>query len=191
MGQKVIGLDLDGVILNQASNKIEAARKLGIRLDLKETPSDILWEALPKDKALEKKFRWLVYDDPETSRATPLMPDVCQGLDVFKKLEWSYVLVSRRPEFSVPSALELLRLRGLWGKYFDQSNTHFVSSKKEKAEVLLKLGAEVYLDDQPSVLREISPTIQKFLFDNIGVYPASSEYWVVSNWLEFVAALRA
>jgi hypothetical protein len=68
--------------------------------------------------------------------------------------------------------------------FFDDTNTHFVSSIAEKADACARLGMTHYLDDETGVIRVLGSVRHRFLLDphgNVG----TSDARVVRSLEEF------
>lgn len=181
--QHIIGLDLDGVIIDHTANKIRLAREFGFDLTLEETPSDIIRTKLLKDT--HDKIQWHLYDDPDMALSASLVTGAREGLELLRASQLPYILISRRKKPEI--ARQLLERFGLWPTYFDDSNTFFVKNSAEKNERAKALNVTTYLDDQPSVIAALADVPQKFLFDPHGVYaPSPQQYRTVKSWIEFL-----
>lgn len=179
--EKIIGLDLDGVIIDHTQSKIDAAKSLGIDLSVSDTPSDVLRNRIEEDAY--KKIQRMIYDDKDTAFNDPMIPGAEEGLDAIKNSGFKYFLISRQklPELTKDN----LKYRGLWGKYFNEKNTFFIieESKREKAK---ELKVNIYIDDKPSVLSDMETVNQRFLFDPLDVYPNEDWYKKKKTWKEFL-----
>lgn len=183
---KIIGLDLDGVIIDHTENKLAVSRSFGVNLKREETVSDVM------DKKIEpeiyKKIQKMLYNDPAVAYKAALMPGAKEGLAYLTARKFPYFLISRRE--SRESAVELLKIHGLWPKYFSAVNAFFVKTKKDKEAVSKRLGVTHFIDDQPSVLSEIVSVKNKFLFDHLGVYGGADESYVkLDSWPNFLTYL--
>jgi len=187
----VIGLDMDGVIIDHTANKIAVAKRLGYELLEAQTPSDITAAFIPEPAY--GRFQQIIYDDPVIALSPPPYPGVLEGLRAIKASGTPYFLISRRK--NPPRAIELLKKRGLWPQFIDEDNfiseknAFFVLKKKDKDDRAKALGVNVYIDDQPSVLAELASVPDKFLFDPLGVH-AQGDYTVVRSWPEFLSMLK-
>ncbi|MBI2064097.1 MAG: hypothetical protein HYT66_00015 [Candidatus Yanofskybacteria bacterium] len=177
--KKVIGFDMDGVIIDHVANKLFVAEKFGIKVTKDQTPSDIMRELVPR--ATWENIQTKMFDDPTIALTPPLMPGVVNVLRKLKQNNVPYFLISRRKK--PDRAIELLRVRGLWPKYFNERNSFFVMSKQEKDIKSSKLRLTHYFDDQNSVLKELLSVRNRFLFDNLKVFKRNP-YPTVSSWKE-------
>lgn len=177
----IIGLDFDGVIIDHTASKIKAGAALGISLAAHDTPSDILKQKL--DPETLKKLQHIIYDDPAYALSAPFVKGALEGLTALAASRKPYYLISRQQDPSI--AVESIKAHGLWGNYFTERNIFFVKESVGKEERAAALGIDVYLDDQPSVLRELS-VAHKFLLDPLRAYPKSPSYRTVASWPEFL-----
>lgn len=174
----VIGLDLDGVIIDHTKTKLFLATKLGWELRPKQTPSEVIKKIIPPEPL--RKIKKSLYDDPKIAFLSPLMPDVKETLVKIKELGLPYVLISRRQRPTI--AIGLLELRGLWPKFFNMRNAFFVQEDKDKNAKAVKLGVTHYIDDKLSVLKELVDVKNKFLFDKFNVFEDADFYRRVDSW---------
>ena len=182
--KKVIGFDLDGVIIDHTQNKIRVAKELGVLLDILETPSDILNGKL--ERKVTEQIDKMIYDEPRIALTPPLFPGAKAAISQISKL-WPYFLISRRT--ANDSAIKLLKTRGLWPKYFNDGNAFFVATKEDKDKKAIELGINIYMDDQPSVLEKMINVPHRVLLDPLGVYQNSGYYKKISSWREFLTNL--
>ncbi len=185
--KKVIGLDLDGVILDHASQKVKLAKEFGYEIRLEQTPSDIFFQTVP-DKEIRRKIQHLLYDDPVVSLQSSIMEGAVHGLDLIKSKSYDLFLISRRknPIFTI----ETLKYHKLWPKYFSEDNTFFVSEPEDKEIYAKKLNVTHYVDDEQKVLDVLESVKNKFLFDPYQVFK-DSKYARVKDWIELKKALSA
>lgn len=179
----LVGLDLDGVILDHTSHKIMLAEQFGFSIKPNDTPSDIM-----KNKIEENSYEALqriLYEDAKLARHVPLVFGAKAGLHYLKSIGLPYVLISRR---RLPDTAFLsLKCHNLWPEYFDSTNSFFVAEKKDKNSKANAVGVTHFVDDEPSVIAELTSVPQKFLFDPLRVYleaPTGSEH--VYSWEEFL-----
>lgn len=179
---KVIGFDMDGVIVNHIKNKIKLAKQFGVKITPAQTPSEIIKTTMPLPQYRE--LQYLLYDHPEIGLSAPLMPGVKGVLAEIKKKKIPYFLISRRKNRTAPSmAVKLLAKHGLWPKYFNEKNSHFVEEIKDKETKAKELGITHYIDDEGKVLAALASVKNKFLFDSLGVFK-SNPYKKVVSWKE-------
>lgn len=183
--RKIIGFDMDGVIIDHTQNKIAVARKFGIELVLHETPSDIMREKIETE--LRRKIQQAIYDDPDIALSPPLMDGAARGIEFVKKNKIQYFLISRRKNPAI--AVELLQIHGLWPAYFDQSNTFFVLGPVEKNEKAQSMGITHYIDDELGVIDVLVDVPNKFLFDPHNALPNADHYSRISSWGELLPHL--
>lgn len=180
--KKIIGFDLDGVIINHAPSKIELAKKLGFNLKLRDTPSEIIKTII--DPASLKELQQNLYHNPKFFKTAPLMTGAESGLLKLKKRGLPFILISRRSE--PKSAIESLKHHGLWPKFFNKNNTFFVAEPEDKNIKAREFGVTHYADDESRVLEKLTNVKNKFLFDNLGVFDNVHDYVSVKSWDELV-----
>lgn len=179
----VIGLDLDGVILDHTHAKIMLAKKLGFSLKPEETPSDIIKNVLSLDAM--QAIQHFLYDDPVIALGARMFRGASAGLSQLKKADVPFFLISRRKNSEL--AIALLKKRGLWPLYFNAQNTSFVTEKVEKNKEAKKFGITLYIDDQPSVLEKVTDVPMRILMDHFGVFNEyDRKYKRVASWKEFL-----
>lgn len=180
--KKIIGFDMDGVIVNHVQNKIKLAKQFGVKITPAQTPSEIIKTTMPLPKYRE--LQYLLYDHPEIGLTSPLMPGVKKVLAEIQKKKVPYFLISRRQNRTAPSiAVKLLTKHGLWPKYFNEKNTYFVKEIADKEARAKALGITHYFDDEQKVLTALVSVKNKFLFDSMGVFK-DSPYKRLSSWEE-------
>ncbi|MDI6734399.1 MAG: hypothetical protein QMD50_02855 [Patescibacteria group bacterium] len=182
--KKIVGFDMDGVIIDHTKTRIKLAKKRGFNLKPKETPSDILRTKIPQ---IERKLiQYFIYNHPATSLRSSLMPRVKNALARFKKSKISYHLISRRKDPEL--AIKILKLNNLWPVYFNAKNTHFVATPEEKNIKAQALNLTHYVDDEKSVLAELTNVKNRFLFDQYNVL-GEGDYVRVKSWPELTKYL--
>lgn len=181
----IVGLDLDGVIIDHTDLKIRFSEKLGRKLKEKETPADIMRDILPL--TMRTTIKEAIYDGPETATSQPLISGAQEGIEHMQASEIPFYIISRRKsEKSRENAIELLQKHSLWPRYFSQDNVFFVDTKEEKTIKAKELGITHYIDDQIRVLDVLDDVENKFLLDSFDVYNDSKDYVRVSSWSEFM-----
>ncbi len=183
----ITGLDLDGVIVDHTLNKLAFAKRFGISLRPEETPSDIMARVLSHDA--HERLQEFLYHDPRVALSPPLYGGALEGLRMLKEAGTPYFLISRRKE-STHLAIDLLKKRGLWPFLFNEKNIFFVEEKKDKDRKAAELGVSVYIDDQPSVLAEMTSVPHRFLFDPVGAHAEAESYQKIRSWKEFCEAVE-
>lgn len=181
----IVGLDMDGVIIDNTPSKIKFARQLGFHLKPEETTADQIEKILPAE--VLGKLRKLLYQNPETALLAPTVRGAKSGLNKLQKFNCRYFLISRRKDPEVARAL--LKKRGLWPNYFNDANAFFVAQAEDKNKKAVELGIDLYLDDQPSVLDKLTAVPQKFLMDQFGIFEVKPHYRKVATWPEFLSYL--
>ncbi|HXV26565.1 MAG TPA: hypothetical protein VD862_00840 [Candidatus Paceibacterota bacterium] len=182
-----IGLDMDGVLIDHAAQKQTLARTAGYTLSLKQTGSAHLVKLMPNPeyRLLQAKL----YDDPDISLRSPLMPGVHELLSGFRRRNVRYTLVSRRrrPDW----AAHILRHHKLWPDFFTEENAFFVTRPEEKNHVALRVGITHYLDDEVKILRILEDVPHKFLMDPYGMYAPTAWYAVMRSLPEFLRLIAS
>ncbi len=178
---KLIGLDLDGVLLDHTATKIQLAAKYGIDLKLEQTPSDVMALAVPDD--IRHQLQRELYDDPVISYQSPLMLGTPEALRALKDQAVPFVLITRR--HNPAHTLELLKYHDLLPKHFALEHIHCVKSKEEKNTIAVKLGVTHYLDDEQGVLDVMHDVPNRFLFDVYGISP-KAPYPRIASLAEFI-----
>jgi hypothetical protein len=178
---KIIGFDMDGVILDQTNLKIRLAKKYGWEIKPEQTYSDMVKKFIPREEW--RIVQAILYDDLSVALKSPLTTGVKPLFKYLKNKKVPFYLISRRkiPE----NAIKILKKHELWPKYFNKKNSFFVSTKKDKDKYARKLRITHYIDDQWTVLDELKFVKNRFLFDPIGASDNTNNYIVVSNLKEF------
>jgi hypothetical protein len=183
---KIIGLDLDGVIIDHTENRLTLARSFGFKLTKPETPSDIMKLKLPEQ--IYKTIQLCLYDDPKYALTPPLVNGSKTSLKTLCRAGHQLYLVSRRQRPEI--AIELLKRRGLWPIYFNETNVFFVKNSEEKNRKAGELHIKTYLDDQPSVLAKLLSVTNKFLLDPHRAHDFHRHHLtVVNSWKEFLRSI--
>lgn len=176
---KIIGFDMDGVILDHTDVKLLLAKKLNFKIKKEETPSDIIKKLMPPPTY--SKFQINLNDNPKFRYLCAPMPGSRQVLDKLIKSKVPYFLVSRRKK--PIGAVKILKHHGLWPKYFNKTNAFFVLTPENKNTKALELGITHYFDDQCSVLEKLIDVKNRFLFDHLGVFK-NPPYRQIKTWKE-------
>ena len=178
----VIGFDLDGVIIDHSKNKEIILKHLGLAIKKKELATDILGTKVPMETW--RTIQEFLYGHPKHSQK----PRPFEGIEyIFKELKRrnvEYVLISRRR--NEKTAMALLKKRKLWPRFLNRKNTFFVRHISGKHEKAKELGISHYIDDQPSVLKELKSVKNRFLFDPHGSHGHTRHYKKISSWKEFM-----
>jgi 5'(3')-deoxyribonucleotidase len=187
MTKQVIGLDMDGVIVDNTENKIKFAKKLGFDLKPEDTPADFIEKILPED--ILGKLRNFLYHNSETALEASLVDGAKEGLNFLQKSKIPYFLISRRKNPEIAKAL--LKKRGLWPKFLNEENAFFVLHAEDKDQKAAELGVNVYLDDQPSVLEKLESVEKRFLFDRFERFSdLSFPHIKISSWKDFLSHIH-
>ena len=182
----IVGLDLDGVVLDHSKNKVELAKQIGVNLALSDTPSDIMCTKI--EHTAYRELQAKLYDDIKFARKTPLMVGAKNGLHYLKSIGMPFVLITRRK--TSDCALISLKFHGLWPDYFDNTNAFFVVEKKDKDAKAKALGVTHFVDDEWSVIEELKSVPQKFLFDPLLAYGnLEGDFYKVQSWEELLSHL--
>lgn len=181
---KIIGLDLDGVIIDHSERKLRLAEEFGIAIAPEQTPSDIFKRLIPRD--IYNQIEPLLYDHPEAHRLSPLMEGAKDGLEKIKNIA-PYFLISRRK--IKETAINALCFHGLWPDFFNVKNTFFVIHPEEKNIKARELGVTHYVDDQPTVLDCLFDVPNKFLFDKFDVF-SNKGGMRIKNWSDLIDRLQ-
>jgi len=173
----IIGLDLDGVIIDHTQNKIKKAKELGYFIKANETPSGKLKKLISlTDYRLIQKF---IYNEG-TSSAKP-MEGVLKAVKNLSK-NHQIVIVSRRAKESRKIALDWLEKHGFLN-YIKRKNIYFVKSDPDKNMVAKHLKTNLYIDDKLKVLRSLKDVPVKILFDYFNVVRRTNkEIKKIKNW---------
>ncbi|MBI2446453.1 MAG: hypothetical protein HYV51_01375 [Parcubacteria group bacterium] len=180
--KKIIGFDLDGVIINHAPVKIKLAKEFGFKLRPKETQSEII-KTLVDDLTL-KQIQKCLYHDHRFFKSTPLMRGAKSGLLKLKKSNSPFFLISRRSEPEI--AVTALKYYGLWPKFFNEKNVFFVAKKEDKNIKAREIGVTHYVDDETGVLEKLVDVKNRFLFDNLDAFKNIKDYNRVKSWKELM-----
>ena len=175
--KKIIGFDMDGVVIDNNPLKLEIAQKLGYKLKITQTASEIIRKILlPEDL---KSLQTALYHNLGVSMNAGLMPGITNLLSQIKERGSLFYLISRRAAPEI--AIEYLKVKGLWPKYFNESNAFFVVEPIEKNIMAKKLSITHYVDDETKILGILEDVPNKFLFDHMGVFPEGDYTKVASH----------
>ncbi len=174
---KIIGFDLDGVIVDNTELKLRLAAEQGWKLEPRQTPAGIIATILPEDVLNEVRR---IYNDADIALSAPLMAGARAGLERVRSSGTRYFLISRRriPEH----AIGLLRRQGLWPSIFNESNAFFVVTPEDKDSRARELGVTHYVDDEPSVLEKLVSVRSRALFDPHGAFGHVNDYPRIGSW---------
>src|SRR3989338_2843791 len=177
--KKIIGFDMDGVVLDHTENKLLLAKKFNLKIKKEETPSDLIRHLMPL--SVYRKFQIDLNDNPKFRCLCAVMPGTKQIFRRIIKSEVPYFLVSRRKKER--AAIKILKYHGLWPKYFNKNNAYFVITPEDKNKKAVELGITHYFDDQQTILDKLVNVKNKFLFDHLGVFK-NSPYRRIKSWKE-------
>jgi len=168
---------MDGVLVDNNPLKLKIVQNMGYKAKLSDTPSELIRRILsPEDL---KAMQIALYHDLQTSLGAELMPGLTGLLDKIRSKNIPYFLISRRSEAGI--AVELLKTRGLWPKYFNKKNAFFVITPEEKNTKAKELGVTHYVDDETKILGVLTDVPNKFLFDHMRVFPEDKLYTKVAS----------
>ena len=182
-----IGLDLDGVIIDHTSNKLQKAHELGYVLEPRDTASAVMKSrvSLPHYREIQRH----IYG-PATATATA----VEGALETIATLAAAHDLyiISRRnvSNGTDRSAHEWIAGSGIF-EHIPKERVFFVPHDVvgAKGVVAKKLGIELYLDDQLKILHELPSVGTRILFDPFGTETASHPFRAIKKWQEFPAII--
>jgi len=178
-GVKIIGFDLDGVIVDHTELKLQLAKEKGLNLEPRETHSNIIKKITPKD--VLRDIQSALYCEHNNQ---PLIQGALNVIKKIKNKNIPYFLISRRRKGDARErAVEIMKSRGLWPEFFDEDNVFFVESPEEKNESAKKLAVTHYFDDEEDVLGVMKCVPNRFLFDQFDNFP-NSHFDRVTNWKE-------
>lgn len=175
--KKILGFDMDGVIVDNSGLKLRVAKSLGINLSPFQTPAEIIKKIMAPE--VLRKLQLAIYHNPLVSIEAQLMPGVINLLEEISSAKIPYFLISRRLEPEI--AIDLLKQKGIWPKYFNESNTFFVITPEDKNTNAKRLGVTHYVDDETKILSALTDVPNKFLFDNLNSFPESNNYIKVTS----------
>lgn len=179
--KRLLGFDLDGVVIDQIPNRIRVVRSLGVDLSPQEASSDAI-ASLMSQREVEK-IQDSLYYDPVVALTAPLVAGVERVLGSMSAAESPYVLISRRRDPSL--AIELMKKLGIWPRYFSERNAFFVRGREEKNRLARELGVTCYVDDQPSVLDALVDVPERILLDPYEAH-MDTKFIRVASWEEFL-----
>ena len=162
MGDKIIGFDLDGVLLSNTYFKRKKLMELyGMQCEEWMLNSNVI-----DDYVTDVDVRHHVGRLAGTSQNDRFVDgSTITYLEKIKALGWTMVIISRRgksPEghMMAQKSIECLGI----ADYFE--NVYFCASEKDKIATIKKLGVNIFVDDRIEVVTEISNQIeQAVLFD--------------------------
>lgn len=175
---RIIGLDMDGVIMDYSVLKRRLAMEAGFDIRMSDANSDIMDDMIPHLSLIKIKQR--LYQDPTITLVPPLFKGAFNSIKKIKESGYPYFLISRRKSPEI--ATRVLAFHKLWPDYFSRDNTFFVEKKTDKNIVAKKLKITHYVDDQPSVLKELNFVSNKILFDSTRSFTGIKEYKRVTSW---------
>lgn len=175
---KIIGLDMDGVIIDHTKSRIDLARRFGIKLKAEETHPEIIKTII--DKPILDKIKDILYHEPDFTSFSPLMIGAKIALKKIKKQKLPFFLISRRIEPEV--AVKTLKFYNLWPEFFNNKNTFFVAEAEDKNIKAKELGITHYIDDELEIIKKLLDVKNKFLFDYLNIFNDSKNYKRVNSW---------
>jgi len=180
--KKLIGLDLDGVIIDHTPLKLKLAKKFGFELKSEETHSEIIKTII--DRPILEQIKWDLYHNPEFFKSSSLMPGARSGLLRLKKRNLPFILISRRSE--PKEAIETMKHHGLWPKFFNENNAFFIAEPEDKNIKAHEMSVTHFVDDEIEVLKKLTDVKDKFLFDCFNNFRGIKDYIRVASWEELM-----
>lgn len=180
--KRIIGFDLDGVIIDHTKSRIKFAKKQGWDLKPEQTHPEILKNIIPNEHLRE--IQKLLYYHSKFSLLSNLMAGAKNGLMLTKKKKIPFFLISRRRSSGV--AIKFLKHHGFWPAYFNKKNSFFVLEPEDKNQKAAELGITHYIDDELNVLDKLVDVRNRFLFDYLNIFKKSDRYIRVSSWKELI-----
>ncbi len=184
--EKILGLDLDGVIIDHTAPKLAFAKSRGFQISPSQTHSDIIKNIIPP--ALKNEMMHYLYDDEATIGLAGLIPGALEGLKRTKQSGIKYFLISRRKNPAV--AVKHLEFHGLWSQYFNSENVAFVLTPEDKNTKAAEWGITHYVDDQLHVLEKMHSVPNRFHFDNYNLFDGAPFCRKVTSWEELYENIR-
>lgn len=181
MDKIILGIDLDGVIIDHALTKIRLASEHGLELTPEDTSSERMREIMGEEQA-EELFQE-IYQNLDISLTSPLMEGAKEGIKKIREAGISYFIISRRKKPEI--AREVLQHHGLWPDFFNDENSFFTLEPEEKDAKTEELAITHFVDDEMRVLIALGHVEHRFLF---GSPPVTSSEGVihVASWEEFL-----
>ena len=96
MKSKILGFDMDGVIVDNCPLKVRIAKDLGYKITLTDAPSEIISKILKPEDV--RKLQLALYHNLETSLDAELMPGIVTLLNKIQESQTPFFLISRRLE---------------------------------------------------------------------------------------------
>ena len=184
--EQVVGVDLDGVIIDHTQNKIRFAKRYGIDLTPERTHAEFMeWYVDPERY---KEIKGQIYEHSPEALEAPLMEGAFDALARMKERGVTVYLISLQK--NPMHALHLIEERGLWGKYFTPENTYFAGDKEEKHHIALSLGVTHFVDDEPNVLDIMEHIPKRILFDNRSLFGRETDFLRARNWNDVLELLE-
>ena len=178
---KVIGLDLDGVIVDHSGLKIEMAKARGKEITPGQTPSEIMKTLFPIE--VWREIQNELYGNLEISLRAPLMAGAAEGLRAIKESGNKYYLITRRK--SMDMIRSVLMDKGLWDSYFNEDNVCMAATPEDKDLESKARGITHFADDEQKILKALNSVGNKVLFDPYNVFK-DGEYKTVSSWPKLI-----
>ena len=182
MDKKIIGFDMDGVILDHSQLKMKLAAEKGFDLQRFHTQSEVFKQKLAIPLAHE--ILDVIYQHPQVALEASLMNGVESSLEKIAEGQVSYFLISRRRDPEI--AKKVLHKHNLWPKYFNDGNAFFVEHAEDKNVKAEELGITHYFDDENKVLHKLEYVKNKFLFDPFNAFENNTPFSRVRSWEEVV-----
>jgi len=182
--KKCVGVDLDGVCFNFSKafcNWLE--EKLGIKCDWKKITSYYWYECTPE---LTKKVFWEEFHKfgkADGYANLPLIPGAKEALDKIAAAGHTIHFITNRPNYAMRQTLRALKRDGFPG----DARVHF--AKGDKRPLVRQLNVDVFIDDSPSTITELTTGTQAKVYCMDAPYNQSlddTRFTRVHNWDEFM-----
>lgn len=182
---KIVGFDLDGVIIDHTVNKIRIAAHYGVHLEPPETHAECMGAHFAPE--IYKEIKMQLYNNTDDALSAPLMEGAFDGLATLYEEGIPYVLISlqQNPIF----AQRLIERHGLWGTYFTPENMFFARDGAQKSAYAAELGVTYFTDDEPNILDLMLEIPHRVLFDVHDQFPDRDGFVRVRNWSSLVDLL--
>ena len=182
---RIVGFDLDGVIIDHTQNKIRFAARYGVALTPEQTHSEVMGTHFPPE--LYREIKGQLYESSPEALEAPLMEGAYNTLAAVREAGIPYYLVSLQK--NPMHATHLIEERGLWGPYFTPENTFFAPNAEGKNAYAKALGVTHFFDDEPNILEIMGSVPHRVLYDPRNLFPEPKAYARVSRWDEIADIL--
>jgi 5'(3')-deoxyribonucleotidase len=170
--RKIIGIDLDGVIIDHTRNFILFSRRYGIRLKSWQTNSNIFQNFVDQNYA--DQIKHLVYAKHRGSA-----PMTAGALDFIKLFRDKIVFASVQKEREGERRLwQWLDEKGIL-KLIPKSRIRIFRKRSAKIRYVNKLQPDIFIDDGLDVLEYLTPKTRPIMFDSVG----AQKHVRVKKWI--------